>query len=70
MPLPASLVVDGTSRFLTEAGVSFGMVEVEVMESEIFELVEGEAQLPGDFGGSDGESVVMCWDERHGVIVK
>ena len=46
------------------------MVKVEVMELKIFELVDGEAQFPGHFRGSDGEGVVVCWDEGHGIVVK
>ena len=48
MPRPAVLVVDGAAGLLTEAGVGFGMVEVEAMKPKVFELVFGEAQFPGN----------------------
>ena len=69
-PFPAILVVDGAAGLLTKAGVSFGMVEVEVMKLEIFELVDSEAQFPGDVCPPDGEGIVMCWGEGHVVVVK
>ena len=70
MPLPVVLVVDGAPRFLAEAGMSFGMVKGEAMKSEVFELVDGESQDPGDVGRSDDGRVVMCWDEGHVIMVK
>ena len=70
MPLPVVLVVDGASRLLAEAGMSFGMVKGEVMKSEVLELVDGESQDPGNIGGSDDGRVVVCWDERHVIVVK
>ena len=69
-PLPAILVVDGAAGLLTEAGVSFGVVKVEVVELKVFELVDGKAQSPGNVCPLDGEGVVVCWGEGHGVIVK
>ena len=60
MPLPAILVVDRAAGLLTKAGVDFGMVEVEFMESEVFELIDSEAQFPGNVCPADGEGVVMC----------
>ena len=69
-PLPVVLIVDGTPRLLTEAGVGFGMVKVEITKSEVFELIEGEAQGPRDVCPPDGEGIVMCWGEGHGVMVK
>ena len=70
MPLPVSLVVDGASRLLAEAGVSFGVVKGEFVELEILELVDSEVQDPGDVGRFDREGFVMCWGERHVVMVK
>ena len=46
------------------------MVEVEFMESEVFELIDSEAQFPGNVCPMDGEGIVMCWGEGHGIIVK
>ena len=46
--LPVILVVNGAAGLLTEAGVSFGVVEVELMEVEVPELVDGEAKFPGN----------------------
>ena len=70
MPHPAILVVDGAARLLAEAGVSFGVVKVEVTESKIFELVFGEAQFPGNICPPDGKGIVVFWSEGHGVMVK
>ena len=69
-PCPVILVVDGAAGLLIEAGVSFGMVEVEVMKLEVLELVDGEAQFPGNVCPPDGEGVVVCWGEGHGIMVK
>ena len=69
-PLPVILGVDGAAGLLTEAGVGFGMVKVEIMESEIPELVDGGAQFPGNVCPPDRESVVVCWSEGHGIMVK
>ena len=62
--------MDGAARLLTEARVGFCVVKVKVVMSEVFELVFGEAQFPGDVAPADGEGVVMFWDEGHGVVVK
>ena len=62
--------MDGTATLLTEAGVSFGVVEVKVMKLDILELVDGEAQFPRNVCPPDGEGVVVCWGEGHGVVVK
>ena len=70
MPCPVILVVDGTARLLTEAGVSLCVVEVEVVEPKVFELVLGETQFPGNVGPPDGEGIVVSWGEGHGVVVK
>ena len=70
MPHPASLVMDGAARLLAEAGVSFGVVKVKVVELKVFELVFGEAQFPGNICPPDGKGVVMFWGEGHGVMVK
>ena len=62
--------MDGAAGLLAEAGVGFGMVKVEFTESEVFELIDSEAQLPGNVCPMDGEGVVMCWGEGHGIVVK
>ena len=62
--------MDGAAGLLTEAGVGFGMVEVEVVEPKVFELVLGETQFPGNINPPDGEGVVMWLNEGHGVVVK
>ena len=70
MPLPVILAMNGAAGFPTEAGVGFSVVKVEVVKSKVFELVLGEAQLPGNVCPPDGEGVVVCWGEGHGVVVK
>ena len=70
MPLPGVLIEDGTPRLLTEAGVGFGVVEVEVMELKISELIDSEAQSPRDVCPPNGEGIVMCWGEGHGVVAE
>ena len=70
MPLLPILVVDGAAGLLTEAGVGFGMVKIEVVKSKVFELVFGETQFPGNVCPPDGEGVVMCWGEGHVIVVK
>ena len=62
--------MDGAARLLAEARVGFCMVKVEVVTSEVVELVFGEAQFPGDVAPADGEGVVVFRDEGHGVVVK
>ena len=62
--------MDGAAGVPTEPGVCFGVVDVKVIASKICELVLGEAQFPGDVAPADGKSVVVFWDERHGVVVK
>ena len=47
-PRPAVLIVDRATGLLTEAGVGFSMVKVEVAKLKVFELVFGEAQFPGN----------------------
>ena len=69
-PCPAILVVNGAARLLAEAGVSFGMVEVKMTKSEVLELIDSEAQFPGNVCPPDGKGVVVCWGEGHGVVVK
>ena len=64
------LVVDGAAGLLTEAGVGFGVVKVEIMELEISELVDSEAQFPGNVCPPDGKSIVVCWGEGYGIMVK
>ena len=70
MPCLAILVVDGAAGLLAEAGVGFSVVEVEVVKTEVFELVDSEAQLPGDVGPADRKGIVMFWGEGHGAVVK
>ena len=62
--------MNGATRLLAKAGVSFHVIEVEVMVSEEVELISGEAQFPGDITPTDGESVVVFDDEGHGVMTK
>ena len=69
-PRPIVLIVDRAAGLLTEAGVGFGMVKVELMEVEVLELVYGEAQFPRDVSPPDRKGVVVCSDEGHGVVVK
>ena len=64
------LAMDGAAGLLTEAGVSFCVVKVEMVASEEVELVFGETQFPGDVTPADGEGVVVFDDERHGMVVK
>ena len=70
MPCPVISMVDGATELLAEAGVSFCMVEVEMIASEEVELIFGETQFPGDITPADGESVVMFDDEGHGTVTK
>ena len=65
-----TLVVDGAAWFLTEAGVGFSVVKVKIVKLKVLELVFGEAQFPGNVCPPDGEGIVMCWNERHSVMVK
>ena len=67
-PRPVVLVVDGAAGFLAEASVGFGVVEV--VKLKVFELLLGEAQFPGNINPLDGEGVVVCSNEGHGVVVK
>ena len=69
-PLPVVSVMDGAPRLPTEAGVSFGMVKGEVMKLKVLELIDGESQDPGNVTWSDGECIVVCWGEGHGIVVK
>ena len=62
--------MNGAARLLTEAGVSLGMVEVEVVEPKVFELVLGETQFPGNVNPPDGEGIIVWLNEGHGVMVK
>ena len=70
MPHPAVLIVNGATQLLAKAGMSFGVVEVEVTEAEIFELVHGEAQFPRDVKPPDREGVIVWLNEGHGIVVK
>ena len=70
MPHPAILIVDGAAGLLAEAGVGFSVVEVEVVKTEVSELVDCEVQLPGDVGPADRKGVVVFWGKGHGVVVK
>ena len=62
--------MDRTPNFLAEAGMCFSVVKGEVMKLEVSELVDSEPQDPGNVNKSDKESVVVCWDEGHVVVVK
>ena len=62
--------MDGAPRLLIKAGVGFSVVEVEVMKSEVFELIESESQGPRDVCPPDGGGTVVCWGEGHGIVVK
>ena len=62
--------MDGAAGLLAEAGVGFGVVEVKAVVLKVCELVLSEAQFPGDVTPADGEGVVVCWGERHGIMVK
>ena len=70
MPHPAILVVDGAAGLLAETEVGFSMVEVKVVKTEVSELVDCEAQLPGDVGSADRKGIVVFWGEGHGEVVK
>ena len=59
MPRPVVLVVDGAAGFLAKASVGFGVVKVEVVKAKVFELVFGEAQLPGNINPPDG-GALLC----------
>ena len=69
-PLPVVSVMDGAAGFLAEASMGFGMIEVELMKSEELKLVDSEAQFPRDICPPDGEGIVVCWSEGHGIMVK
>ena len=62
--------MDGAAELLTEAGVSFCVIEVKMVASEEVELIFGETQFPGDVTPADGESVVVFDDEGHREVVK
>ena len=62
--------MDGAAGFLAEASMGFGMIEVELMKSEELKLVDNEAQFPRDICPLDGEGIVVCWGEGHGVVIK
>ena len=64
------LAVDGTAEVPTEAGMSFCVVEIEMVVSKEVELVLGEAQFPGDVAPADGKGVVVFDGEGHGMVVK
>ena len=70
MPRPVILAMDGATELLTEAGMSFCVVEVKMVASEEVELIFGETQFPGDITPVDRESVVVFDDEGHGMVVK
>ena len=58
--------MDGAAGLLTD----FGVVKVKFVKSKVFELVDSEAQFPGNVCPPDRESIVMCWGEGHVVVVK
>ena len=62
--------MDGAPASFTEGRVGMSMVKGEFVETEVFELVFGEAQFPRDVGWADGESVVVFDDEGHREVVK
>ena len=62
--------MDGAARVLEEARVGFCMVEVKMVVSKVGELILGETQFPGEVAPVEGESIVVFWDEGHGVIIK
>ena len=62
--------MDGAARVLAEARVGFHVVEIKVVVSKVSELILGEAQFPGEVTPAEGESVVVFWNEGHGVVVK
>ena len=64
------LAMDGTAGVPAEAGVSFCVVDVEMVASKEVELVLGEAQFPGNVMPADGKGVVVFDDEGHGIVVK
>ena len=77
MPRPVTLVMDGTTGFLTEARVDPGMVKVEVIAVEEVKLVDSEAQFPRDVGPMDGGFSVfrgfllfLSSGVRHGAVFK
>ena len=70
MPLPILLVVNGAPELPAKVGVYLGMVQGEVVSLRELKLVESEFQNPGDIGWSDGEGVIICWDEGHVIVVK
>ena len=69
-PRPAISVVDGATLSLTEGRMGMGVFEGELVEAKVFELVFGEAQLPGNVGRADGEGIVVFDDEGHREVVK
>ena len=76
-PHPVTLVMDGTTGFLTEAGVSSGVVKVEVIAMEEAKLMYSEAQFPRDVGPVDrgfnvlrGFLLFSSSGVRHGAVFK
>ena len=59
MPHPVILIVDGAAGLLAEAGVGLSVIKVKVVKMEVFELVDCEAQLPGDVGPADRKGIVV-----------
>ena len=70
MPRPAISVVDGAALSLTEGRMGMGVFEGKLVEAKVFELVFGEAQLPGNINPPDGEGIIVWLNEGHGVVVK
>ena len=62
--------MDGAPASFTEGRMGMSVAEGEFVETEVFELIFGEAQFPRDVGWADGESVVMFDDEGHREVVK
>ena len=62
--------MDGATELLAEADMSFCMVDVKMIVSEVVELIFGEAQFPRDVTPADGKGIVMFDDEGHGTVTK
>ena len=78
MPHPEISVVDGATSLFAEVGVSSGMVQVEFVSAEEVELIDGEAEFPGDVSPMEGRGFNFLWGfssflsvgVRHGIIFK
>ena len=78
MPRPEMSVVDGTICLFAEMGVGLGMVQVEFVLVKEVELIDCEAEFPGDVGPMEGRGFNFLWGfssflsagVRHGVVFK